>query len=242
MHSEVHRSYFTSLGISIPPGQEHARTRIWPVLSKEKNDQKEILVYARNNSPPSLPLNIKITGSPEEKWTHASALADITQSIESELKVLRFSLNLKDRLSLEWSWQEEQTRGGWECTILAHTSTGTSTISVKNKRHLHWRMSDSLTSMNNDIEFSGPAHSLLLKSGPVSTDHQVHKNASTSLLASPQAIRKKRFIKLDLSKLEPPRTIIFFSSVNDQEAQGAGQEEAGQIVCTDMGSIGSPTT
>jgi len=105
MHSEIHRSYFTSLGISVPPGQEHARTKIWLVLSKEKNDQKEILVYAKNNSPSSLPHNIKITGSSEEEWTHMFALADITQSIESELedKVFRYSLNLKDRLSLEWS-------------------------------------------------------------------------------------------------------------------------------------------
>jgi hypothetical protein len=193
-------------------------------LFREKNDQKEILVYTRNNSLPSLLLNIRIMGSSKEEWTHASALANITQSIESELedKVLRYSLNLKDCLSLEWNWQEEQTRGGWECTILAHISIGTNTISVKNKRHLHWRMSNSLTNMNNDIEFSGPAHSLLLKSGPVSTNCQVRKSVLASLLASPQAIRKKRFIKLDLSKLEPPRTVTPLSSANDQEAQGAG--------------------
>jgi hypothetical protein len=85
MHSDVHLSYFTSLGISIPPGQEHARTRIWPILSREKNGQEEILVYARNNAPPS-PLNIRITSSSEEEWTHASALADITQNIKSELE------------------------------------------------------------------------------------------------------------------------------------------------------------
>ncbi|CAK9228876.1 unnamed protein product [Sphagnum troendelagicum] len=30
------------------------------------------------------------------------------------------------------------------------------------------------------------------------------------------------------------------SSVDDQEAQGTGQEEASQTVCTDMGSISSP--
>jgi hypothetical protein len=101
-------------------------------------------------------------------------------------------------------------------------------------------MSDSLTNMNNDIEFSGLAHSLLLKSSPVSTDRQVRKSASASLLASPQTIRKKRFIKLDLSKLEPPRTVTPLSSADDQEAQGAGQEEVGQTACTDMGSIGSP--
>jgi hypothetical protein len=66
-HSDVHRSYFTSLGISIPPGQEHARTRIWPVLSREKNDHKELLVYARNSAPSSLPLNIRITGLSEKE-------------------------------------------------------------------------------------------------------------------------------------------------------------------------------
>jgi hypothetical protein len=106
MHSDVHCSYFTSLGISSPSGQEHARTRIWPVLSREKNTQKELLIYAKNNALPGLPLNIRITGSSEEEWTHAFALEDITWSIESELedKILRYNLNLKDYLSLEWSW------------------------------------------------------------------------------------------------------------------------------------------
>jgi len=181
-HSDVHCSYFTSLGISSPPGQEHARARIWPVLSREKNAQKEILIYTRNNALLGLPLSIRITGSPEEEWIHASALADITQSIESELedKILRYSLNIKDCLSLEWSWQEDQTRGGWECTILAHISIGSSAISVQNKRHLHWRLSDSLIGMNNDIEFSGPAHNLLLKSSPVSTDRQARKSETAS--------------------------------------------------------------
>ncbi len=35
-HSNVHCSYFTSLGISSPPGQEHARARIWPDPVKGK--------------------------------------------------------------------------------------------------------------------------------------------------------------------------------------------------------------
>ncbi len=154
MHSDVDCSYFTSFGISFPPGQEHARTRIWPVLSREKNAQKELLIYAKNNALPGLPLGIRITGSSEEEWIHASALEDITRSIESELedKILRYSLNLKDCLSLEWRWQEDKNRGGWECTILAHISTGSSAISVQNKRHLRWRFSDSLTDMNNDID------------------------------------------------------------------------------------------
>jgi len=56
--------------------------------------------------------------------------------------------------------------------------------------------------MNNDVVFAGPAHGLLLKSGPVSTDRQTCKSMSSSLLASPQAARKKkRYVKLDLSSL-----------------------------------------
>jgi hypothetical protein len=218
----VHCSYFTSLGISSPPGQEHARARIWPTLSREKNAQKEIMIYTRNNTLPGLPLSIRIMGSPEEEWTHATALADITQSIEFELedKIFRYSFNLKDCLSLEWSWQEDQTRGGWECTILAHTSIGSSAISVQNKRHLHWRLSDSLIGMNNDIKFSGPAHNLLLKSGPVSIDRQARKSETTSQLASPQAIRKKRFTKLDLSKLEPQRVVTSPNFEVGQTVQG----------------------
>jgi hypothetical protein len=104
----------SSLGISTPPGQEHSKARIWPVLSREKNAQKEILIYAKNNALPRLPLNIRVTGPPEEEWTHATTLPDITQSLESKLKdkVLRYSLNLKDRLTLEWSWQEDQSKGG----------------------------------------------------------------------------------------------------------------------------------
>ncbi len=54
MHSDVHCSYFTSLGISSPSGQEHTRARIWPVLSREKNAQKELLIYAKNCRNPTL--------------------------------------------------------------------------------------------------------------------------------------------------------------------------------------------
>lgn len=94
------------------------------MLVREKNSQKEILVHSRNQAPPNLPLNIKIMGSTEEQWTQNSALLDLTQRLETELeeKVLRYKLTLKDRLSFEWSWQEELSRGRMECTILAHIS------------------------------------------------------------------------------------------------------------------------
>jgi hypothetical protein len=36
--SEMHKTFFTSLGIPIPPGQEFARTRVWPVLSRERDE------------------------------------------------------------------------------------------------------------------------------------------------------------------------------------------------------------
>jgi hypothetical protein len=105
--------------------------------------------------------------------------------LESELeeKVLRYKLALKDRLHLEWSWQEELGRGGMECTILAHICTGTSTISVQNKRHLHWKETGTITVMNNEFEFSAPApaHNLLLKSKPSRIDHHAYKHKMASI-------------------------------------------------------------
>jgi hypothetical protein len=103
--SEVHNSFFTSLGIPVPPGQELARARVWPVLSRERDNQKEILVNAKGNDLPSLPLHIRCMRASEEEWTLASALEDLTRNIEAELeRILRFNLSLRGRLALEWSW------------------------------------------------------------------------------------------------------------------------------------------
>jgi hypothetical protein len=123
----------------VPLGQEHARAIVWPVLSKERNNQKEILVNVKSNDSPSLLLHLRCIGTPEEEWTPASALADLTRNVEAELegKILRFNLNLKGRLALELSWQEDHVKGGWECTILAHISTGLSAISAQKKKNLH---------------------------------------------------------------------------------------------------------
>jgi len=79
-----------------------------------------------------------------------------------------------------------------------------------------------MPNMNNDVEFAGPAHSLLLKSGLESTDCQAHKNMSASLHASPQAVRKKRYIKLDLTQLEPPCADCVPRTPEDRNAQGTG--------------------
>jgi hypothetical protein len=135
-------------------------------------------------------------------------------------------LNLKGRLALEWSWQEDHVKGRWECTILAHISTGLSAISAQKKKNLHWRTPESMPSMNNDVVFSGPAHSLLLKTGPTSTDRQTCKSTLASLLASPQAAKKKkkkRYLKLDLLALAPQD----LASSLQNEYEG-------------LGSIGSP--
>jgi hypothetical protein len=137
--SEVHNSLFTSLGIPPPPGQEHARARVWPVLSRERDNHKEILVNVKSNDSSNLPLHIRCMSTSEEEWTPASALEDLTRNVETELeeKILRFNLSLKGRLALEWSWQEDRAKGGWECTILAHISTGLSGISAQKRKNLH---------------------------------------------------------------------------------------------------------
>jgi hypothetical protein len=200
----LHHS-FDSLGIPVPANQDYCKARIWPVLSCEKNSHKEILVHSKNQAPSDLSLSIWIVSPPEEGWTQASALEDLTLRFESELeeKVLKYKLALKDRLNLEWSWQEEPGRGGMECTILAHISTGTSAISIQNKWHLHWKGLEAIMVMNNEVEFSAPAHDLLLKSEPSHIDHQAYKHRMASIQASPQVARKKRFIKLDLGSSEP---------------------------------------
>jgi hypothetical protein len=134
-------SFFTSLGITIPQDRESLRARIWPVLAREKNERKEIVVHSRSQEKPSLPANIRLTGPAEAEWTCESAWADLTQRLEMELeeKFLRYKLTLKDRPKLEWSWQEVPNRGGVECTILAHIDTGSSALSIQNKRNLRWK-------------------------------------------------------------------------------------------------------
>jgi hypothetical protein len=66
-------------------------------------------------------------------------MGELIQRVETRLEedVLRDKLSLKDRFNLEWSWQEQPSRGGMECTILAHILVGTNAISIQNKRHLH---------------------------------------------------------------------------------------------------------
>ncbi|CAK9854806.1 unnamed protein product [Sphagnum jensenii] len=76
------------------------------------------------------------------------------------------------------------------------------TKQVQNKRHLHWKETDSITIMNNEAEFAAEAHDLLLKNGPSCIDHQTYKHRMASTLASLQAARKRRYIRLDLGSVE----------------------------------------
>jgi hypothetical protein len=85
-HSEVHPSYFSFLAIAIPRNGEPFRARIWPVLTREKNLNKETLVYSKNQARPSLPLSMRITGLTEVEWTQDLAWADLTQRLEKELE------------------------------------------------------------------------------------------------------------------------------------------------------------
>jgi hypothetical protein len=93
-----------------------------------------------------------------------------------EENVLKHKLLLKDQFSLEWSWQEEPSKGGIECTILAHIPTGFNPISIQNKKHLHWKALKSISNMNNEIKFTTSAHILILKQGVGGEERQVHKN------------------------------------------------------------------
>jgi len=202
-HSELHHSYFESLGISVPVGQDFCKARIWPILSREKDEKEQIMVHARNQTPPDLPLSIQVTGPPEERWTHVSAQEDLILRLEAELeeKVLRYKMAVKGNLHLEWSWQAEPGGGGWSAPSLP-TRTGSNALSVQNKQHLHWKEIRSISAMNNDTRGAVATHNLLLKKDPSSTEHLTHKQKMASILASPQAARKKRFVKLELGSLE----------------------------------------
>jgi hypothetical protein len=96
-HSEVHASYFSSLGIVFPNNGEPFKGRIWPVLTREKNSNKETLVFSKNQARPRLPLSMKVTGPTEAEWTQDSAWANLTQRLETELeeKVLKYMLTIK---------------------------------------------------------------------------------------------------------------------------------------------------
>jgi len=77
---------------------------------------------------------------------------------------------------------------------------------------------DGETGMGNEMEFSTPAHSLLMKTEAVQSEHQKNKNRSASFQASPQAARKKRYTKLNFASLVS-------SGANEEPSPGREEKE-----------------
>jgi hypothetical protein len=78
--------------------------------------------------------------------------------------------------------------------------------------------------MNNDIEFATPAHNLLRKTNTRNIVRQAHRNSSASLLASPQAARKKQFTKLDLALMIASRQNTNATMPIGKEAENRNSE------------------
>jgi len=161
------------------------------------------------------------------------------QRIEQELeeKILRFKFSIGDRPQLEWAWHEEPSRGGIDCTILAHIDTGASALSVHNKRHLHWKALDLILSMNNEVEFTTSTHNLLKKVDAGNTTRQAHNNRAASILTSLQATRKKIFTKLDLARMLAPQEASVDLYQVAKEGVGGDQKPLPCVVCSFPGSI-----
>jgi len=160
--------------------------------------------------------------------------------VELEEKVLKYKLTLKDRPKLEWSWQEVKSRGGVECTILAHIDTGASTLSIQKKQHLHWKVLELIPGMNNDVEFAGTAHNLLMKAETESSTRQESKNRTASIQTSPQAARKKCFTKLDISTMVSTQSDDTAPTRDKIIRQDGGQEAPPCDNTRTSGSIGRP--
>jgi hypothetical protein len=94
--------------------------------------------------------------------------------------------------------------------------------------------------MNNDIKFATPAHNLLRKTDTGNTVRQAHRNSSTSLLASPQAARKKRFTKLDLALMITSRQNTNATTPTGKEAENKNSEPSLNDNNRILGSIGLP--
>jgi hypothetical protein len=174
-------------------------------------------------------LSIRITGpaeAAEVEWSPNSAWADLIQRIELELeeKILRFKLSITEKPQLEWVWQEQLSRRGMECTILAYIDTGSSAMSVQSKQHLHWKVLEHISSMNNEVEFAALAHNLLRKTDVANTTYQAHKNRTASILAYSQAARKKRLTKLNLTLLMTSQKGSIDLTHTDHKAESEDQK------------------
>jgi hypothetical protein len=92
---------------------------------------------------------------------------------------------MEEAFNLEWSWREELNRGGFECTILVHILAGANLVNIQSKKKLHWRMVDTISAMNNEVEFVALAHNLLLRKVTKGEDRQLYRNMISSVQVSP---------------------------------------------------------
>jgi hypothetical protein len=240
----MHQTFFTSLGITAPPGREREpfRVRLRPVLTRDNNAQKETLMRFKKHHPSSLPLNIRLKGPAEaleEEWSFEAAWGELIRQVEAELneQTLRYNLSISEKPSLEWSWHDEASRGGMECTILVHIHTGTKGVSLQKRKHLHWIALDPMSSLNNEVAFTVPVHNLLMKTGAVDTTHQELRNRSASFQASPQATRKKRLTRLDMTILMNPEVDNLVSAQEDPKEGSEGSKLPPVISTSHPGSI-----
>jgi fructose/tagatose bisphosphate aldolase len=97
-----------------------------------------------------------------------------------------------------------------------------------------------IPSMNNEVEFAIPAHNLLKKTDVENTTRQAHKNRMASILASPQAARKKRFTKLDLTLLMTSQMGSIVPIHTDHKAESEDQKPSPSDHIRLPGSISKP--
>ncbi len=91
--------------------------------------------------------------------------------------------------------------------------------------------------MGNELEFSAPAHSLLMKTEAVQSEHQENKNRSTSIQASPQATKKMRYTKLNFAILASSGTNEDLNPGPEKEDDPQGSPEKDMV--REAGSFGS---
>jgi hypothetical protein len=105
---------------------------------------------------------------------------------------------------------------------------------------MHWKALEHIPSMNNEVEFAALTHNLLRRTDAENTTRQAHKNRTASILASPQATRKKRFTKLDLVLLMTSQKGIIGPTHADHKAEDGDQKPPPSDNTKILGSSSQP--
>ncbi len=123
---------------------------------------------------------------------------------------------------------------------LVFIHTGLKGVSVQKRKNLHWIALDHTPDLNNEVAFTVPAHNLLMRKGEVDSSHQELRNRSTSIQASPQAVRKKCFTRLDMTILMNPEVDTLISAQEDLKEGSEGSKLLLTFVTSPPGSISQP--